>query len=146
MRGHKLLNQLNQNLMIKPSLKKSALQTLGVSALFVFAFVFFGVNNIHAQTASIAEQVNSVDRDYAEQFEAEANLEIQSVRNDANMDQDEKTVRIKLLMSAVENVENGFLIEAAFDTSYKTLLSKVNQHAPDVDLKNILLEYKNQFS
>lgn len=132
--------------MIKPSLKKSALQTLGVSALFVFAFVFFGVNNIHAQTASIAEQVNSVDRDYAEQFEAEANLEIQSVRNDANMDQDEKTVRIKLLMSAVENVENGFLIEAAFDTSYKTLLSKVNQHAPDVDLKNILLEYKNQFS
>jgi archaellum component FlaF (FlaF/FlaG flagellin family) len=132
--------------MIKPSLKKSALKTLGVSALFVFAFVFLGVNNVYAQTASIAEQVNSVDRDYAEQFETEANLEIQSVRNDSNLDQDEKTVRIKLLMSAVENVDNGLLIEEAFDTSYNMLLPKVNQHAPNVDLKNILLEYKNQFS
>lgn len=146
MRGQKLLNQLNQNLMIKPSLKKSALKTLGVSALFVFAFVFLGVNNVYSQSASPDEFIPNVDRDYVDQFEAQVDVEIQNVQNDANLSNEEKTVRVKLLSAAVSNANNGLLIERAFDVAYNQIDERVQLFAPNVNLKTILLEYKNQFS
>ena len=132
--------------MMKPSLKKSALKTLSVSAMFIFAFVFLGVNNVYSQSASPDEFIPNVDRDYVDQFEAQVDVEIQNVQNDTNLSNEEKTVRVKLLSAAVSNANNGLLIERAFDVAYNQIDERVQLFAPNVNLKTILLEYKNQFS
>lgn len=132
--------------MIKPTFKKGAFKAIGISAFFAFAMTFFGMNTMHAQTASLAEQVNSVDRNYVDQFESAVNVEIQEVRSNPNYGQNEKIVREKILRAAVTNVEAGLQIEDAFTVSYNELIEKVNTHAPNVNLKDIMLEYKNQFS
>jgi archaellum component FlaF (FlaF/FlaG flagellin family) len=131
---------------MKPSLKKSALKTLSVSAMFIFAFVFLGVNNVYSQSASPDEFIPNVDRDYVDQFEAQVDVEIQNVQNDTNLSNEEKTVRVKLLSAAVSNANNGLLIERAFDVAYNQIDERVQLFAPNVNLKTILLEYKNQFS
>lgn len=141
-----ILEPIKPILMIKPTFKKGAFKALGLSAFFAFAMTFFGMNTMHAQSASLSEQVNSVDRDYADQFKSAVTTEIQEVRSNPNYGQDEKIVREKILRAAVSNVEAGLEIEDAFTVSYNQLLEKVNTHAPNVNLKNIMLEYKNQFS
>jgi len=114
--------------------------------MFIFAFVFLGVNNVYSQSASPDEFIPNVDRDYVDQFEAQVDVEIQNVQNDTNLSNEEKTVRVKLLSAAVSNANNGLLIERAFDVAYNQIDERVQLFAPNVNLKTILLEYKNQFS
>ncbi len=132
--------------MIKPKLKKGALKTFGACAMLFFAFFFLGVNTSYSQNASPDEYVPNVDRNYVDQFEAQVNVEIQDVRNDANLSNEEKTVRVKLLTKAVSNVNNGMLIERALDVAYNQISDQAQQFAPDVNLKTIVSEYRNQFS
>jgi methylphosphotriester-DNA--protein-cysteine methyltransferase len=132
--------------MIKPTLKKGISNALGLVAFFVFSMTFFTVN-VHAQnTAGLAQQVANADRDLADQFQAEAEIEVQEVRSNPDLSQEEKTVREKFLRAAVQNVRVGFEIEESFDVAYNQMISKVNSFAPGLDLKSIMQEYKNQFS
>ncbi|GEM_PF-955717 len=133
--------------MIKPILKKGVCKALGLSAFFVFAMTFFSVNTIHAQDrAVLSQQVANADRDLADQFEAEAEVEIAEVRSNPDFSNEEKIVREKLLRASVKNVRAGLEISDAFDAAYTAQLAIVNNYAPGLNFKSILQEYKNQFS
>jgi len=131
--------------MMQSIFSKSANQSIRLLIMITFTMCYWGFSSIHAQV-STSEVVLQVDRDYADQFEAEVLVEIQEIENDQNMDADEKKVRMKLLISAVEFVQQGVLIEKAFNVSYRKLVHRTNNHFPNMPIKEFVEEYKNQFS
>lgn len=131
--------------MMQSIFSKSANQSIRLLIMITFTMCYWGFSAINAQV-STSEVVLQVDRDYADQFEAEVMTEIQDIENDPNMDADEKKARKKLLISAVDYVLQGVLIDKAFDVSYRKLVHRANNHFPNMPIKEFVEEYKNQFS
>lgn len=97
-------------------------------------------------TLTSAEVQLQVDRDYVDDHVAQIKMEMDAVRNDNQLDADEKTVRLKLLYQGVELLEQGVLIEDAWDIAYRILVDRIQSGFPDMPLKTFVTEYKDQFS
>jgi len=101
---------------------------------------------ISAQATLTTSEVQlQVDRDYADEKIALIEAEVESVRNDAQMDEPEKKVRILLLGKAGELVEQGILIEDSWDIAYRILSEQIRSRYPNIPLKDYITEYKNKF-
>lgn len=86
--------------MAQPTIKKRIAKAISFLPFFAFIFTLSSMNSVYAQNqASVAssEQVNSVDRDLVDQFEAAVNAEIQEVQSNPNYSAEEKLVRGKFL-------------------------------------------------
>lgn len=97
-------------------------------------------------TLTSAEVQLQVDRDYVDDFVAQIEIEMNSIRNDSQLDSDEKTVRLKLLQKGKDLLNQGVLIENAWDIAYRILVDHVQSRFSDMPLKNFVIEYKDQFS
>jgi hypothetical protein len=112
--------------------------------LFSFLLVSHTSN---AQAALTTSEVQiQVDRDYVDEYVDQIELEMDVVRNDNQMDADEKTVRLKLLYQGIDLLEQGVLIEDVWNIAYRILVDRVQSKFPNMPLKSFVTEYKNQFS
>lgn len=96
-------------------------------------------------TLTTSEVQLQVDRDYVDEKIALLDEEIQSVRNDSQMDDAEKKVRIKILKQAGELVEQGVLIEDSWNIAYRILSEEIRSRYPNMPVKDYITEYKNKF-
>lgn len=96
-------------------------------------------------TATLSGVQAQIDSDYVEDMQELLEIEIQEVRGDAQMDDDEKIVRVKLLERAGDYVGNGVLIEDTWEIAYNALREIVQTKYPNIPLKDYVTEYKNKF-
>jgi len=96
-------------------------------------------------TATISGLQAQIDDSYVEDKQELLEIEIEEVRTDSQMGDDEKIVRVKLLTRASEYVGHGFLIEDTWDIAYNSLRDIVQSNFPDIPLKSYVTEYKNKF-
>ncbi|NBB88570.1 MAG: hypothetical protein GVX96_02125 [Bacteroidetes bacterium] len=102
-------------------------------------------SSIAQATLTTSEVQLQVDRDYVDEKIALLEDEIQFVRNNSQMDDAEKKVRIKILEKAGELVEQGVLIEDSWNIAYRILSEKIRSRYPNIPLKDYINEYKNKF-
>jgi hypothetical protein len=112
----------------------------------LFCLLTLSQTSMAQATLTSAEVQLQVDRDYVDDHVAQIEMEMDAVRNDNQLDADEKTVRLKLLYQGVELLEQGVLIEDAWDIAYRILVDRIQSGFPDMPLKTFVTEYKDQFS
>src|SRR6056297_136581 len=117
-------------------------------SLLVGFFCFFAVsqNSIAQARLSNSEVQLQVDQNYVDDKVAQIEIEMHSVRNDSQLDSDEKSVRLKLLQKGIDLLEQGVLIEDVWDIAYRILVDQVQSRFSDMPLKTFVIEYKDQFS
>ena len=114
--------------------------------LGLFSFLLVSQTS-NAQAALTTSEVQiQVDRDYVDEYVDQIEREMDAVRNDNQMDADEQKVRLKLLQQGIDLLEQGILIEDAWDIAYRILVDRVQSGFPDMPLKSFVTEYKDQFS
>lgn len=117
-----------------------------LSMVVLFSCTIGLSQTISAQATLTTSEVQlQVDRDYVDEKIALIEDEIESVRNDAQMDEPEKKVRVLLLGKAGELVEQGILIEDSWDIAYRILSEQIRSRYPNIPLKDYITEYKNTF-
>jgi hypothetical protein len=114
--------------------------------LGLFSFLLVSQTS-NAQAALTTSEVQiQVDRDYVDEYVDQIEREMDAVRNDNQMDADEQKVRLKLLQQGIDLLEQGILIEDAWDIAYRIFVDRVQSGFPDMPLKSFVTEYKDQFS
>jgi len=122
------------------------LQVKLLSMMMVVGFMLGLAQTSLAQaTATISGLQAQIDDSYVEDKQELLEIEIEEVRTDSQMGDDEKIVRVKLLTRASEYVGHGFLIEDTWDIAYNSLRDIVQSNFPDIPLKSYVTEYKNKF-
>ncbi len=112
----------------------------------LFCLLTLSQTSMAQSTLTSAEVQMQVDRDYVDDHVAQIEMEMDAVRNDNQLDANEKTVRLKLLYQGIELLEQGVLIEDAWDIAYRILVDRIQSGFPDMPLKTFVTEYKDQFS
>lgn len=112
----------------------------------LFCFLAMSQNSIAQATLSNSEVQLQVDQNYVDDKVAQIEIEMHSVRNDSQLDSDEKSVRLKLLQKGIDLLEQGVLIEDVWDIAYRILVDQVQSRFSDMPLKTFVIEYKDQFS
>jgi len=126
--------------------KMKLLQVKLLSMMMVVGFMLGLAQTSLAQaTATISGLQAQIDDSYVEDKQELLEIEIEEVRTDSQMGDDEKIVRVKLLTRASEYVGHGFLIEDTWDIAYNSLRDIVQSNFPDIPLKSYVTEYKNKF-
>src|SRR6056297_68436 len=123
--------------------KMKLLQVKLLSMMMVVGFMLGLAQTSLAQaTATISGLQAQIDDSYVEDKQELLEIEIEEVRTDSQMGDDEKIVRVKLLTRASEYVGHGFLIEDTWDIAYNSLRDIVQSNFPDIPLKSYVTEYK----
>lgn len=126
--------------------KLKLLQVKLLSMMMVMGLLLGLAQTSSAQaTATLSGIQAQIDDNYVADKQDLLETEIQEVRNDSQMGEEEKIVRVKLLSRVSEYVGHGMLIENTWDIAYSALRETVQSTYPNIPLKDYVTEYKNQF-
>jgi hypothetical protein len=122
-----------------------------ISCFFISFLIFFSTSGIYGQNElGLTYHVEQPGLEEAvHDFRMSVENEINKLNNgDYGYSKEENTVRIDLLQLAVKEAANGYRAQAALRRSALKIKNKFNQNSrfQNVDLKQILQEYTNQFS
>jgi len=117
--------------------------------IFLGLFCLLAVSQIglaqQKATLTTSAVVLPIDDNYVDEKQNLLEAEMLAVRNDNQMDDNEKQVRLKLLAKAGELIGQGVLIEDSWNIAYRILVDRVQSRFPNIPFKSYVAEYKDKF-